>query len=177
MNAHNNPITGNIKTPNPIVSLQLIGLPIEFVYVNPLKIPYVDLGIASLSAYLKNRGFQTELIDFTFNSDIKKAIRRLKRYNPDIVCFSSRSGEFKNIVKTAETFRKHHKALHICGGIHPTIAPDEVISHSCFDAIGIGEGEVALYDLVEKNENGKDYYDTKGFWFKQYFICTMDSGW
>ncbi len=139
---------------------------ILFVYVNPLRIPYLDLGIASLSAYLKPQGYQTKLIDFTFNSNINNAINELKKYNPEIVCFSSRTGEFNDVVKIAKIFKKNHQALYLCGGIHPTISPEEAITQECFDGICVGEGELALLDLVNKLENKESYHNTKGFWFR-----------
>lgn len=137
-----------------------------FVYVNPLRIPYIDLGIASLSAYLKNKGYETKLVDFTFNLNIKEAVNILRKYKPDIVCFTSRSGEFNDVVKTAKIFRRKYKALYICGGIHPTICPGEAISHECFDGICIGEGETALHELITKLKNKQNYYRTKSFWFR-----------
>lgn len=137
-----------------------------FVYVNPLKIPYIDLGIASLSAYLELHGHKTDLIDFTFDGSVKKAVKKLKALSPDVVAFTSRSGEFCEVVKIANIFRQNHKALYICGGIHPTIAPDKVISQSCFDGICIGEGELALLDLANQLERKQDYHNTKNFWFK-----------
>lgn len=140
---------------------------IMFVYVNPLKIPYLDLGIASLSAYLKLKGYKTKLIDFTFNLEIKKAIALLKKYAPDVVCFNSRSGEFEDVVKTAAILRKNHKAIYLCGGIHPTICPDEAIKKKCFDGICIGEGETALHTFVEKLEKNEKYENTPGFWFRK----------
>lgn len=139
---------------------------ILFVYVNPLKIPYIDLGIASLSAYLRSHGYKTKLIDLTLNSNIKKNAEILKRYNPNLVAFTSRSGEFPDVVKTATAFRKNHKAIYICGGIHPTIVPEEVISQNCFDGICIGEGELAILDLVTKMERNEKYHYTKNFWFR-----------
>lgn len=138
-----------------------------FVYVNPLRIPYIDLGIASLSAYLKEKGFKTNLIDFTFGLKEKKAIQELKKYSPEIVCFSSRSGEYKEVERIAKIFKKNHKALYICGGIHPTVFPKEVISSKAFDGLCIGEGEVALYELVKKVNQGKSFFKTKNFWFKK----------
>jgi anaerobic magnesium-protoporphyrin IX monomethyl ester cyclase len=139
---------------------------ILFVYVNPLKMPYIDLGIASLSAYLKERDYRTFLIDLTFKSNIKRAIKILKRINPEIVCFSSRSGEFSDVVKIAKIFKKNQSSLYICGGVHPTLDPDDAISQECFEGICIGEGELAIHELAKNIEEKKNYRYTKNFWFK-----------
>ncbi|PIU89538.1 hypothetical protein COS64_00430 [archaeon CG06_land_8_20_14_3_00_37_11] len=138
-----------------------------FVYVNPLRIPYIDLGIASLSAYLKERSVETGLVDFTFGLKEKKALSVMKSFAPDIVCFSSRSGEYDDVKKMARLFRKNHKALYVCGGIHPTVFPEEVINSKVFDALCIGEGEEALYELAGKISRKKNYFSVQNFWFRK----------
>lgn len=138
---------------------------ILFVYRNVMSIPYIDFGIAGLSAYIKSKGYQTGLIDFTFGLNYTEAVRLAKKFNPDVICFSSRSNEFEHVVKTAKIFRNVFGVPIFCGGIHPTIAPDDAL-RDCFDGICIGEGEEALYDLLKNMEKGK-YLKTKGFWFRK----------
>ena len=137
-----------------------------FIYRNILCINYIDFGIASLSASLKSKGHKTGLIDFTFGLKNKKAIKIAKKFEPDLICFSSRSNEFEHVVEAANLFRRKFNVPILCGGIHPTIAPEDAL-RQCFDGICIGEGEDALIELVEKIENKKDYFYTKNFWFKK----------
>ena len=127
-----------------------------------MGISYIDFGIASLSAFLKLNGHKPGLIDFTFGLKNEEAIRLAKKFNPDLICFSSRSNEFEHIVKTADLFKREFKIPIICGGIHPTIDPEDAL-RPCFDGICIGEGEEALLDLV--NNLDKDYLKIKNFWF------------
>lgn len=138
-----------------------------FVYVNPLRIPYIDLGIASLSSYLKEKNIETSLIDFTFGLSNNNALKKLKKISPDIICFTSRSGEFQEVIKIAKLFKKNYKSIYVCGGIHSTIYPEEVISSGCFEGICIGEGEEALFELVNKIDNKLNYNKIKNFWFKK----------
>ena len=50
-----------------------------FVYRNVMGIPYIDFGIASLSAFLKSKGHKTGLIDFTFGLNNKEAVNLATR--------------------------------------------------------------------------------------------------
>ena len=95
---------------------------------------------------------------------MRKAVKNLKEYNPDIVAFSSRSGEYNDVVKVKKEFEKNYRCLYVCGGVHPTVSPEEVIKD--FNIICIGEGEKALLELIEKIENNKYYYNTRNFWFR-----------
>ena len=140
-----------------------------FVYTNPLRIPYIDLGLASLSAYVKskNKDLEVQLLDFTFGLSMKKAIKIVEKFNPDIICFTSRSNEFSDVTKIVEIIKENFpKGLFICGGIHPTIDPEDAL-HSCFDGICIGEGELALNELIKNVKNKTDFFSTSNFWFKK----------
>ena len=137
-----------------------------FVYRNVMGIPYIDFGIASLSAVLKENGHTTGLVDFSFGLSKAKALEQAKEFKPDLICFSSRSNEFEHVVETAELLKKEIDAPIFCGGTHPTIASEESL-RDCFDGIGIGEGEHALLELAEKIEKGEDYLNTRNFWFKR----------
>ena len=141
---------------------------VMFCYINVLGIPYCDLRAASLSAVLKANGHKTSLIDFTFGLSYEKAMAQLKEFNPDILCMSARSTEFVPNVKFAEFLRTNNIKIPIfVGGSHPTIDPEDAISHKCFDGICIGEGEYALLELVEKIERNQDYSNVKNFWFNR----------
>jgi len=135
-----------------------------FVYRNVLGVPYIDFGIAGLSAFLKEHGHETGLVDFTFGLKTSQAIGQAKCFNPDLVCFPSRSNEFEHIVGFATELKKQLVVPFFCGGPHPTIAPEDAL-RDCFDGICIGEGELALLELVEKIAQKKSFYSTKNFWF------------
>jgi len=136
---------------------------ILFVYTNPLGIPYYDFGIGSLSALLKRQGHNVGLLDFTFGMSINSAINKAKKFNPDVILFTSRTNEFSDVIKISKALRKELKKPMFCGGIHPTVDPEDAIKH--FEGICIGEGEEALLELI--NNIDKDYTKAKGFWFNK----------
>jgi radical SAM superfamily enzyme YgiQ (UPF0313 family) len=138
-----------------------------FVYSNSLGLPYYHFGIGILSSVVKKENHKVKLLDLTFNSSIKRSMQVLKSFNPDVIGFSSNSSEFENVKNLAKIFKRKSNAFIICGGIHPTTSPEEVISNSCFDAICIGESELAFAELLRKKEKKEDFYNTKNFWFRK----------
>ena len=55
----------------------------------------------------------------------------------------------------------------ICGGIHPTIAPEESIGVEGIEMICRGEGEAALAELCRKIENKEEIRDIPNLWIKK----------
>jgi anaerobic magnesium-protoporphyrin IX monomethyl ester cyclase len=53
----------------------------------------------------------------------------------------------------------------IWGGIHPIMDPDDAIKHA--NAVCIGEGEIAFEQFLSAYKEGRDYTQTKNFWFKK----------
>ena len=137
-----------------------------FINPNVTGLTYLNFGIAYLSAMLKSAGHTTGLVDLTFGLKEDGIISQTKNFDPDIICISSKSTEYPTALQVSKALKKDIAAPVFCGGIHPTVAPDEVISSGCFDGICIGEGEHALLELVTKMERGENYYDTPNFWFK-----------
>jgi len=44
------------------------------------------------------------------------------------------------------------------------LIPEDCINYA--DIVCIGEGEYAMAELLQKKKEGKDYTDTRNFWFK-----------
>lgn len=84
----------------------------------------------------------------------------------DIVAFSSMSPYAPLTRRIIKHVRQvNPDAYVIWGGIHPIIQPEDAIQHA--DAICTGEGEYAFEEFLAKYEAGRDYTDTKNFWFKE----------
>lgn len=140
-------------------------LKMRFLFVNPNVngVPYINLGIACLSAYLKSAGHETGLIDMTFGCRPRNIVSDAERFEPDVICFSSKSTEYPKAVEIAKMLRHLGKPM-ICGGIHATIDPNDAIKD--FDGVAIGEGELSLLELARRLGK-KNYFSTPGFWFRK----------
>lgn len=129
----------------------------------------ISLGIAYLSACLKARGHKTNLVDYTWGGRIKDTILAVNKFRPDLVAFSTRSGEFAFCLKIAEKLKDDFGSglKIIFGGVHPTISPEEVINKDCIDFICLGEGELGMAELCQKMERKEPIDQIKNIWVKE----------
>lgn len=158
-----------------------------------MKIAFVrkgfeDLGIESLSSYVKQRGHKVELFfdgsifssNFGINNDLlsqffdisdkqfeHRLVQRFKADKPDLVGFGGPSLSYQWSLYWARFVKKNFGLPVIFGGPHATCAPDTVLSEDCVDAVVLGEGEGALLDLMGSLEDGR-FVNTAipNVWFK-----------
>ncbi|MFH1308295.1 MAG: B12-binding domain-containing radical SAM protein [archaeon] len=139
-------------------------------------------GVRAISAYLKSKGHKTLLLSmplpYAINEDnqrklnfstdkySKKAILQMLNLvkDSDVIGISSLAANTKKALQLIKALKKLNKPI-IWGGIFATTFPEFCIKHA--DIVCIGEGELALEELLKKIELGKNYYKTKNFWFKK----------
>lgn len=128
---------------------------------------YFYVGIGSLAAILKEQGHEVSLIHVTKPIDKSEFISKIKENNPDLIGFSSTSPMFPFVRKYVSWLAESEiKAPVICGGIHPTVAPEETIKVDGIDMICRGEGEDAMSELCRELESGGDISNIRNLWVK-----------
>lgn len=145
---------------------------ITFVYPdiaadNPTYTGYFLYGIASLSSVLKKAGHKTSLIQFTKEISAKEFQEKIKVLKPDLIGFSSTTHVFPFVQKYAAAAKKIIKVPIICGGIHPTLSPQDVLKDENIDMICRGEGDTAFLDLCQKLEKGQNIENIENIWIKK----------
>lgn len=153
------------------------------------------VGIASLSAVLKQNGFCFDFYDTSFqlmdpsledlytghltrmigdleqkplDHIIKDFLNKHRPQDYDILLVSSLSATHDVALKFIRIFKKHNPAAFvIVGGIHATVAPDDTIMDNDVNAICIGEGEDALIELLSCLRDNKTYEHVCNFWFNK----------
>ena len=129
---------------------------------------YYYVGVASLSAVLTQEGHQTTLIHITQPMNKTDFIDRVKKENPELIGLSSTSPMFPLVKKFASWLVEAKMEVPtICGGIHPTIAPEESIGVEGIDMICRGEGEAPLVELCRKIENNEEINNIPNLWIKR----------
>jgi len=126
---------------------------------------YFYIGIGSLSAVLKKEGHETFLFHVTKPINKSKFIKRIEKEAPDLIGFSTTSPMFPLVRKYA-SWLSGIAVPTICGGIHPTIAPEESIGVKGIDIICRGEGEAALAELCQRIKNNEDISNIPNLWIK-----------
>jgi anaerobic magnesium-protoporphyrin IX monomethyl ester cyclase len=127
----------------------------------------VYLGIGYLSAFLKSGGHSVELIHLIKPVQREELVEKVTTAAPDLVAFSATTLQFAK-VRTYSAWVKDCLGLPtICGGVHPTISPEETISEPGIDFICVGEGEEALLEFADAMEEGKAVHDIPNIWGKK----------
>ena len=117
----------------------------------------IQHGLCSISAYAKSRGFSDiELIDFRKLRNWDEFQKIFKAKNPQVVSIPMRSCDFNTVIKILEIIKKiNKKIITVVGGVHPTVAPQEVIALPNIDHIIIGEGEISFTELLQAIQEGR----------------------
>jgi len=128
------------------------------------------MGLMYIGGYLKTKGLMVKIID----SPMKKVVRNKRFYKNievlvdeikedmlnqlvgisteyiGISCYSDEYREVKELIKDIRDMKDNYKI--IVGGVHPTLKPDDF--NGIADTIVRGEGEVAVFDIINKNIKG-----------------------
>lgn len=125
-------------------------------------------GLGSLSAVLKAAGHETRLLYVQHELDGESFVRQAQVHQPDLVAYSATTHQYPYIERYARQLKEAQPALpSVCGGIHPTLVPDEVVACPGFDVVCVGEGEYALRDLAERLEHDQDFADVPNLWLRR----------
>ena len=127
----------------------------------------IYLGIAYLSAVLKKAGHQTSLVHVVAPPGREELLERVKDESPDLVGFSSTTHMFRHVGRWASWLRGELGITTICGGVHPTIAPEEVVNTPGIDIACVGEAEETVVELCDALEEGRDCSGIPGLWLRR----------
>lgn len=139
-----------------------------FVYPNLVRQENISLGLASLSALLRLHGHETFLVDYTWGGDRRTLLRAVAETRPHLIGFSVKSGEFAFCCHLASALKQSFPGIPVLfGGVHPTVSPEEVLEKDEVDMICVGEGELALVELLAGLQDNSDLCQVKNIWVKK----------
>ncbi len=142
---------------------------VAFAYIDPSyeKMGPFHIGIASLIACLRQGGHDCCFLHLTGDVADDQFAAFIQREQPGVVAFSLTTNAFPHVSRLASLAKQKAQALNVCGGVHATLCPDEVIALSDVDAVCIGEGEGALLDLCNALDAGGDIAGIPNLWVKR----------
>jgi anaerobic magnesium-protoporphyrin IX monomethyl ester cyclase len=133
-------------------------------------VEYIDpMHIELLSALAKREGCAT-FLSILQEDDLEIELKRIK---PDIVAFSTKTGEHTHYLKAAEAVKKYSPdILTVLGGPHCTFFPG-IIEKDQIDVVGSGECDLAWPELLgayasNGNINSIKNIFTKENWFSRF---------
>lgn len=150
------------------------------------------LSLIYLGGYLKQKGLNVKIIDYTlpriirnagFYENVKSIINEakeyilfeIKQYPTDYIGISCYSPEFEEIKELIKSIQEISKAKIIVGGIHPTLKPKDFkgLAHTIIQ----GEGEVALYEVISQKKSGiikADVHPIEAISYPDYNLVDME---
>jgi len=123
-------------------------------------------GVALLSAELRQHGHETALLHVTQLPERESYIAAVRAASPDLVGFSVNSHYAQRLAGWVGWTREAVDVPIAVGGVHATVAPDEIAAGSDVDFICVGEGDEALPELCATLASGKDPAHVANFWVR-----------
>lgn len=130
---------------------------------NPDNPNWINHGLAILSAYAKQEGHETSLIDFRRISGWDGYSEIIKAKKPDILAITSMTVDYPSAIRAAEICKKLSPNTKILvGGPHATLVPKDFEKIKEIDHVFIGESEESfprfLLDLSKGKKISKMIY-------------------
>ena len=144
------------------------------------------LGVEILSALLKAAGhsvelvFEADLLSASFLGALPEALsqradstgraaRRVLDLQPDLVLFPSEVNSFAWCARVGEQIKTQAPDIVLLhGGFHVTSNPEECIGQPGVDMLCIGEGDLAVPELIEVLDQGGDPRNLANIWVKEH---------
>jgi radical SAM superfamily enzyme YgiQ (UPF0313 family) len=126
------------------------------------KVPWLA-SLPCLGGYLKRKGYSVRVIDAPFlNLGVTETLKEIQRLDPMVIGVSipltdlmHEGREFLKIVR-----RAFPNKILLCGGIHPTLVPEDVALHC--NAVIVGEGELITDEILHRVREGKEFRTVPG---------------
>jgi anaerobic magnesium-protoporphyrin IX monomethyl ester cyclase len=133
---------------------------------------YPPMGLLYLASSVKKAHggrFQVEVLDTQVERMSYDQIRRhLADHKPNVVGVSSMTFLLMDSLKVASIAKEVDPGIHVViGGTHPTIYPEEMLSHTHIDSIVMGEGEHAFPELLAALDEGRSLSGIAGVGFRE----------
>jgi radical SAM superfamily enzyme YgiQ (UPF0313 family) len=124
-------------------------------------------GVSAVAAALEEAGHDVNLIHLIGSPGRDEFEAKVREAAPDVVGFSSRTTVWPEIRRLAGIAREAADAPVVAGGVHATLAPEEVATSPEIDVAVVGEGEYPLLELCEALEAGRDWRAVDNLWFRE----------
>lgn len=126
------------------------------------------LGMLYIAAALLKAGHEVRFFNGAFLTQ-EEIMRRVGEFDPRFAGIYSTTFGWNKAVQTAEALKRLNPEIFTCAGGPYPIAMQEQCLHDCahFDAVGTGEGELTVPDMIERLESGGSLDGVPGVAFRR----------
>jgi radical SAM superfamily enzyme YgiQ (UPF0313 family) len=131
--------------------------------------PTEHLGLAYLTAVLREKGFPVKLIDsYALNLSFQETIKEAILAKPRFIGLTAEYNTIRCAMELIADFRKLLPEVHLAlGGEHATYSSLEIFADSpALNSIIRGEGELTIVEVMTRLCNKEDLYDIEGVYFR-----------
>ena len=126
----------------------------------------VNHGIASLCGVIRDKGHKVFLYHPDRLND-RELTSEFRKEDYDLCLVSSVTNQWPYALQMIRSLRRISDIPVIAGGHHVTHYPNILEEHDDLDGICIGEGDIALGELLDKLEKGEDYHHINNMRFRR----------
>lgn len=134
-------------------------------HLKPIDIP---LSLLCISRYLDKDGYAIKIVSENLYEQHFDVIKE-EAAKSIILGVSSMTGYqiYDGIIASRIAKEVNENLKVIWGGWHPSLYPSQVLENPYIDIVVKGQGETALYDIVKRIEEGKNYEGILGVHWKE----------
>jgi anaerobic magnesium-protoporphyrin IX monomethyl ester cyclase len=132
-------------------------------------LPYHS-GLASISAVLKNNGYNVKVKYFSSENQYAEIINEIIEFQPSVVGFTTVETQFGYVQELAALVKEKYACVTVVGGTHITLWPQALLEKG---SVGLdcgmrGECEDPFVDLIKKIEKSEDYHGVDNICYRDF---------
>ena len=126
------------------------------------------LGMLYIAAVLLKAGHEVRFFNGAFLTQ-EEILRRVGEFDPRFAGIYSTTFGWNKAMQTAEALKRLNPEIFTCAGGPYPIALQEQCLHDCahFDAVGTGEGEITIPEILQRLESGQSLDGVLGVAFRR----------
>lgn len=129
-------------------------------YINNVPLNYLHL-----AAYLRENGHQPHILDMVTGWKSEDIDEYVRANGIGVVGIGCMTCEFPEAVIESRRLKAVHPGIKVVfGGAHPSGAPEECLATGAVDYAIVGEGEIALVQLLDALQEGRKPENILGLW-------------
>ncbi len=137
----------------------------------PVKdFPSPPLGLMSLGAYLKGRGYDVIIDDLVVNTLTHERVKRISdEFDPGFIGISGATMNIKKALEVLSLYRERVPgSVTLAGGPHATFDAEDLLRENPhLDFVVRGEGELTTAELLDAVMDGDDYPGIDGLSYRE----------